>query len=160
VFITECYIAIKFANRLLRRKKELEWFLLVRTFSRRKKSLAKQISKFPFCCRSAYIRRIQNLFLYFVRRFWRRLSSSNLSKLFRSNKSLLRFNAAIFFVFPAILDCGKQRAIRANYFAAKKSASREKIRKWKTGLILESATMPVATYEYSSFIIFLLSYVL
>jgi hypothetical protein len=33
----------------------------------------------------------------------------------------------------AIFDCGKQRAIRANYFAAKKSASRDKIRKWKTG---------------------------
>jgi hypothetical protein len=33
----------------------------------------------------------------------------------------------------AIFDSGKQRAIRANYFAAKKSASRDKIRKWKTG---------------------------
>jgi hypothetical protein len=62
--VHKCYIAIKFANRLLRRKKELEWFLLVRTFSRRKKSLAKKISKFPLCCRSAYIWRIQNLFLW------------------------------------------------------------------------------------------------
>ena len=89
-----------------------------------------------FCCRSAYIRRIQNLVLYRVRRFCRRLSSSNLSKLFRRNNILLRFNAAIFFLYFPRFAGGKQRAIRANYFAAKKSASHEKNRKWKTGFML------------------------
>jgi hypothetical protein len=29
---------------------------------------------------------------------------------------------------------GKERVIRANYFGKQKSASRDKIRKWKTGL--------------------------
>ena len=56
---------------------------------------------------------------------------------FNSNKSLLRLNAVILILyFPrlAIFGSGKQRATRANYFAAKKTASREKIRKWKTGL--------------------------
>jgi hypothetical protein len=38
------------------------------------------------------------------------------------------------FVFSA-LSYGKQRAIRANYFAKKKSASRDKIRMWKTGFM-------------------------
>jgi phosphorylcholine metabolism protein LicD len=109
--VHKCYIAIKFANRLLRRKKELEWLLQVRTFSRRKKSLAKQISKFPFCCRSAYIRRIQNLFLYFVRRFWRRLSSSNLSKLVSEQQESPAVQCRHFFCISrtlAIFDCGKQ----------------------------------------------------
>ena len=58
---------------------------------------------------------------------------------FNSNKSLLRLNAAILILYSpslAIFGCGEQRAIRANYFAAKKSASREKIRNWKTGFML------------------------
>ena len=41
-----------------------------------------------------------------------------------------------FFYFPRFAG-GKQKAIRANYFAAKKSASREKNRNWKTGFKIE-----------------------
>ena len=81
-------------------------------------------------------RRLQNA-TYETKRMDSNISCFKRDGKFNSNKSLLRLNAVILILyFPrlAIFGCGKQRAICANYFAAKKSASREKIRKWKIGL--------------------------